>query len=78
MTTTSDLNAKFVKPILKALLVVLGGFLIAPSHALLSFYQNHAVFRYAAILVGSFIVILALYRMLEITLNFIASPKSNT
>jgi hypothetical protein len=76
MITKSELKAKFVKPIFSNVILILGGFLLAPSHLLLSFYQNHELFRYLAISIGSLVVIFALFSMLDISLKVMRDASS--
>jgi hypothetical protein len=78
MITKSELNSKFVKPTLNNIVLVFGGFLLAPSNIMMSFYQSHEFFRYSAILIGSLVVIFALFRMLEVSLKLIGDYSSKS
>jgi len=69
MNATSDLTTTFYRPILKAFAVMLGGFLLAPTHILLSLYQQCPLARWFAILLGSVIVVFALINAISISLR---------
>jgi len=72
MSTKSALIIKFVQSSLKSLLVVLGGFLLAPTHILMTFYQEHESVRVLAVFVSALIVIFALFNMISISLKTIS------
>jgi len=71
MNTTSDLKTTFYRPILKAFAVMLGGFLLAPTHILLSLYEQYPIARGLVILLGSLIVVCALINVISISLRAI-------
>lgn len=71
MSTKLDLSATFYKPILKAAVVVLGGFLLAPTQILLSLYEAYPAFKSTVIFAGFFIVFFALINMISVSLKAI-------
>jgi len=76
MSTQSELKITLYQPILKWLAVLIGGFLLAPTHILLSIYQFNPSIKWLMILMGSLIVIYALINMISISLRVLSAAIS--
>lgn len=67
-----SLAKTFFRPIIRSLLIVIVGFLLSPTHLLLSIYQENAAIRGIAIIVGMLITIFGLFNMLSVSLKAIS------
>jgi hypothetical protein len=77
MSANNDLGPKFYRPIFKTLAIILGGFFLAPTHLLLSFYQQNEIFRLLAILISALIVLGSMFNMLAISIRAISPQDLN-
>ncbi len=65
------LNQSLFRPIVRCAVVIVLGFLIAPTQLLYSFYEAHGAFKAIAIILGVLVVMRGLFNMLKISLNAI-------
>jgi len=72
MRTKSGLIVKFVRPMLKSLVIIVAGFFLAPSHLLISLYEKHDGFRNIAVILSFLVVVVALFNMISISLKAIS------
>ncbi len=73
MSANKNLGANFYRPILKTLAIIVLSFFLAPTHLLMSFYQQNELFRLIAIFVSSLIVFGALFNMISIAVRAIST-----
>jgi len=78
MSANNHLGTKFYRPIFKTLAIILGGFFLAPTHLLLSLYQQNEPVRLIAILASALIVLGALFNLIAISIRAISTQDINS